>query len=152
MTTKRVQTDAYISWGGTDRSDQFGSLMPSAVRAQVEDAVFGSKVDTIAKGTYQNEISATLRPDSDQVFIKELINQFNGEAAVAVVFQQVDANGPTTPGTPEAAYPTMSFSVEVTDAPPLGAERGALIEKQVTYRIVTPITWNDNTDTIEIGG
>jgi hypothetical protein len=151
MTTKRALTDSYILWGGTDRSNQFGSFMPNSVRAQIEDSVFGSSTDTIAPGTFAHETAATLRPDADQVFLKVMLNQYIGEAAVAVVYQQKDASGPTAPGTAEANYPTMSFSVQVTEAPPLGGARNTLIEKQVTYKIVTPITWYDGTTTIVIG-
>lgn len=140
-----VQIDAKIEFPvSTDRASQFSSFNIEPTRNKVEAAVFGNKVDTIAKGTYMHSFSANVRPDTDMAFMLYLAQALVAEADIAILYRPKNAAQSTT-------NPTLTFSVAVTSMPPLGVKRGDLFEGNLDLQIQTAITWTDGTNTVTIG-
>lgn len=142
---KTVQIDAYIEWpAGTVRSSQFSKFDFAAKRAKVDSSVYGNKVDQTTPGTYSNELSVTIRPDADKVFLRVLLGQVAAGTDFAVLYRESSASI-------DLDNPQFDFSVCPTDTPPLAVGRGELLAGDITYTINSAIVYTDGTNTITLG-
>ena len=139
------QIDLDMGAGFVDRTGEFYSFDCKSKRAEVDSSRFGDFVDQIEKGTFSNELSAKLRPTSMGLLL-ELLTEMRKDTPTPIRWLR---NADATKGIDN---PELTFSAMVTDAPLPTGGKGDLIEKDVTWQIVTAITWDDGTNVIAIGG
>lgn len=142
---KFVIIDSHVEFPtATDRSDQFSSFNAEAVRAEVEASVFGDRVEKVAKGVYTNTLNANVRPDADFVFLLYLLQQQDLETDTSVLYR------PKT-GAKATSNPELTFDVCVTKTPPIGGDRGSLLEGNLSLRINSAITYDNGAVTVTLG-
>lgn len=143
---KFVQIDCYLEWPtGTPAMSQFHAVNLEALRAEVESSVFGNKVDQSVKGTHKHTFTVKVRPDADFAFVKVLIGQMESDADFAVLYRPKNAAKSST-------NPEMTFNVMLSKLPPLGGERGKLLEGDMQCHVNSSISYDDGTTPIIIGG
>lgn len=142
--SKQVILDSFISWAGTDRSDQFTSFDVMSERSALDASVFGDKTEKIEVGTFKNSLKAKLRPDANWTFLSILMTEYAAGANVAVIYRASSAVKSTS-------NPELTFSVMLNKAPRVGGERNTLLETDLDVTINTKIVYDYSTTTVDLG-
>jgi len=128
-----VLTNAYISVGGVDLSDNVASVTLNSPRDVIETSAFSSTAaKTRVSGLADNSISLEFHQDYTTSDVEQTIYPLLGTAAAIIV----KPNGAST----SAFNPSYTCSAVISEWTPLNGSVGELATASVTWPITGAIT------------
>jgi hypothetical protein len=146
--TKRVFIGRTLTYdpdsAAEDWSDYVKSVRIEVARAEHDTSVDATTTDQMQKGTHNHKVSITfVFPADDALLRAKLLAAYNADADVR--FYSKQAAGAIAPGNLE-----YRFDAVVSNPGPIGGDRNAVDEQQVTWP-VNALAINDGTTVTPLG-
>ena len=127
-----VLTNAYISVGGVDLSDNVASVTLNTSRDVVETSAFSVTAKTRVAGLADNSVTLEFHQDFSTSDVEQTIYPLIGTSSAVIV----KPNGSTT----SAFNPSYSFSAIISEWTPINGSVGELATASVTWPVTGAIT------------